>query len=229
VRKAGICLPQWRKLVCGVMIVIAPTSLMAQSTERAILYSSGGAWLNGNPAPSSSAIFPHDWIRTQHGTAARVDADGSTFTVEPETIVQFEGDELVLDHGTLQVNTFRGMRVRVDCLTVIPPAQEWARYDVTDVDGKVVVLAHQNDVKIHYRGVGLRGSKAAVSSDVTVEQGGQATREEQCPAAAKLAAPGANKAWLDTWYAKGAGLVAVGVVVCKALCFGGEPVSPSMP
>ena len=29
------------------------------------------------------------------------------------TIGQFEGDELVLDHGGLQLNTSRGMRVRV--------------------------------------------------------------------------------------------------------------------
>lgn len=73
--------------------------------------------------------------------------------------MQFEGDELVLEHGTLQVNTWRGIKVRVDCLTVIPPAQEWARYDVTDVDGRVLVLAHQNDVKIHYHGVaGIRRS-----------------------------------------------------------------------
>jgi hypothetical protein len=211
------------------MIFIAPTSLIAQSAGRAMLYNPGGTWLNGNPAPSSSAIFPHDLIRTQQGTRARVDADGTTFTVEPETIVQFEGDELVLEHGTLQVNTWRGIKVRVDCLTVIPPAQEWARYDVTDVDGRVLVLAHQNDVKIHYHGVaGIRRSKETVFSDVTVEQGGQATREERCAAAAKPPV-GAGGPMLNGAVARDLGIVAVGVIACAVLCRGGDPVSPDKP
>ncbi|MGA8700903.1 MAG: hypothetical protein WB625_04595, partial [Candidatus Sulfotelmatobacter sp.] len=94
---------QWRKLVCGVMIVILPTSLMAQNSARAMLHDDGGVWLNGSPAPNSSAIFLHDLVQTQKGNWAKIDADGSTVTVQPETIVQFEGDELVLDHGSLQL------------------------------------------------------------------------------------------------------------------------------
>ena len=114
------------------------------------------------------------------GNWAKIDADGSTVTVQPETIVQFEGDELILDHGSLQLNTSRGMKVRVNCITVIPLTQDWNRYDVTDVDGRVMVAAHQNDVKIHYQGAATRLSKQARSSDVTVHQGEQVTREERC-------------------------------------------------
>ena len=95
------------------MIVILPTLLMAQDSARAILHNGGGALLNGNPAPNSSAIFLHDLVQTQKGNGAKIDADGSTVMVQPDTIVQFAGDELVLDHGGLQLNTSRGMRVRV--------------------------------------------------------------------------------------------------------------------
>jgi hypothetical protein len=216
---------EWRKLVCGVMIVILPTSLMAQNSARAMLHDDGGVWLNGSPAPNSSAIFLHDLVQTQKGNWAKIDADGSTVTVQPETIVQFEGDELVLDHGSLQLNTSRGMKVRVNCITVIPLTQDWNRYDVTDVDGRVVVVAHQNDVRIHYQGAATRLSKQARSSDVTVHQGEQVTREERCGAPARPAE--ATGTTLNSIWAKGAGIAAVGILTCWALCRGDEPVSPS--
>ena len=75
------------------------------------------AWLNGKPAPNSSAIFPHDLVQTRKESTAKIDVDGSTVTIQPGTMVQFEGDELFLDHGSLQVNSARGMRVRVNCMT----------------------------------------------------------------------------------------------------------------
>jgi len=209
------------------MLVILPESLMAQD-PRAMLHNDGGVWLNTNPAPSSSAIFVHDLIRTQKDNTGKIDAAGTTVTVEPETIVQYEGDELFLDHGHLQVNTWQGMKVRVDCLTVIPPPHEWARYDVIDVDGKVLVLAYQNDVKIHYRGTAAWRSKHAEFSDVTVYQGGQATREERCGAAAQTVA--ARGPLLSSPWVKVAGIAAVGLI-CLGLCRidSPVPVSPSQP
>jgi len=195
-----------------------------------MLHNEGGAWLNGNPAPKSSAIFVHDLVRTQKENKARIDADGSTVTVEAETIVQFEGDELVLEHGSLQINTWRGMKVRVNCLTVSPPAQQWARYDVRDVDGKVLVLAYQNDVKIHYGGPAAWRSKHVELADVTVYQGGQETREERCGEAAKPAeVVNAKVAILNNTWAKVAGVGVIGVLTCWALCHTDDPLSPDKP
>ena len=211
------------------MLVILPISLLAQDSARALLHNNGGVWLNGNPAPNSSAIFLHDVVQTQNGNLAKIDADGSTATVQPDTIVQFEGEELVLDHGTLQLNTSRGMKVRVNCVTVIPLTQEWTRYDVTDVDGRVMVVANQNDVKIHFQGAAARRSKLAGFSDVTVHQGEQVTREERCASAKPAEEVSATGTILNSMWAKGAGIVAIGVLTCWALCRGDEPVSPSKP
>ncbi len=219
----GVYLLEWRKLFCGMMIVILPTSMMAQESARAVLHDDGGVWLNGNPAPTSSAIFLHDLVQTQKGNPAKIDADGSTVMVQPDTIVQFEGNELVLDHGGLQLNTSRGMRVRVNCMTVIPLTQEWTRYDVIDVDGRMMVEAHQNDVKIHYQDAGARLSK---TPDVTVHQGEQVTREEhRCGEPAKPT----QGPILDSPWAIGVGTAVIGLITCWALCRGGAPVSPSKP
>jgi hypothetical protein len=224
-----VCLLEWRNLVCGVMIAIVPTSLMTQDSGRAMLHSDGGVWLNGNPAPNSSAIFLHDLIQTQKGNNAKIDADGSTVTVQPDTIVQFEGDEVVLDHGGLQLNTTRGLRVRVNCMTIIPIAPAWTRYDISDVDGKVIVTAYENEIKIHYQGAAARRSKLAGFSDVTVHPGEQVTREERCGAPAKpVEVINAKGAILNSVWAKTAGLAAIGLI-CLGLCHGDDPISPDKP
>ena len=228
--EAEVCLAEWRNLVCGAMIVILPASLMAQDLGRAMLHSDGGTWLNGEPAPKSSAIFPHDLVQTRTGSTAKIDINGSTVTVQPDTLVQFEEDELFLEHGSLQLNSARGMRVRVNCITVIPLTQAWTRYDVTDVDGKVMVAAYENEVKIHYPHVAARQSKDNGSSDVTVHSGEQVTREERCGATPKSGAPlDAKGAILNSPWAKGTGIAAIGVLTCWALCRGNEPVSPAKP
>ena len=51
---------------------------------------------------------------------ARIEMIGSSVDVNPETMVQFQGDELALDDGSLSVNTSRGLRIRVGCVTVTP-------------------------------------------------------------------------------------------------------------
>jgi hypothetical protein len=212
------------------MIVILPASLMAQSSGAAILHSGGGVWLNHNPAPASSAIFPKDLIQTAKDAQAKIDAEGSTVTVQPDTIVEFDGDELVLDHGSLQVVTSRALRVRVNCITVTPVVLEWTRYDVTDVDGKVHVAANQDDVKIHYAGAAAQHSKQATWSDATVHQGEQATREERCGAAAKVdKIVDADGAILNHPWAWATGAMVIGVVTCWALCRGDYPISPAQP
>jgi hypothetical protein len=220
---------EWRNLVCGAMIVILPASAMAQDLGRAMLHSDGGVWLNGNPAPNSTAIFLHDLVQTPKGRTAKIDAQGSTITIQPATRVQFEEEELFLDSGSLQVNSARGMRVRVNCMTVIPPAQGWTRYDVGDADGKLTVVAYESDVKIHYRRVAPHQAKDTGTSDVIVHRGEHVVRDGRCQAGSQPAPLDAKGALLNSPWAIGAGIVAIGALTCFAFCREPEPVSPDTP
>lgn len=212
------------------MIVVLPASLVAQDFGRAMLHSDGGASLNGKPAPSSAAIFAGDFVQTRKASSAKIDIDGSTITIQPDSLVQFEGDEVDLDHGSLQVNSTRGVRVRVNCVTVVPLRQEWTRYDVIDADGKVLVAAHENDVQIRFKHAAAQRSKDVGPSDVTVHRGEQVIRSEQCGPEFKPAQPlHADGAILNSPWARGAGIAAVGVITCYALCRNGNPVSPDKP
>ncbi|HVI07855.1 MAG TPA: hypothetical protein VND65_06130 [Candidatus Binatia bacterium] len=202
---------------------------MSQESGRAMLHADGAVWLDGNAAPASSAIFDHSLIQTQKGNA-RLDVDGSTATIDPETVVQFEGDELLLDHGTLHLSTQRKLRVRVNCLTITPVLGEWTRYDVTDVDGRVTISALTDDVEVHHKASVNKKAQATESLHAVVRQGEQSTRDEHCGGAIKPAdTVDADAAYLNTWWAKGAAIGALVFVTCYALCRGDDPVSPYKP
>jgi len=231
VRRQGISLSEWRQLVCCVVIVILPASLLAQDANRGLLHSDGGTWLNELPATPVAAIFPDSLVQTQAGHVARIDVEGSSVLIAPETMVQFQGHELVLDHGSLQLDTSRAMEVMVGCITVTPVHAERTEYEVTDSGGKVRVLASKNDVKIHAHETLVRKAKQGESSDTIVYQGEHVERSERCgaaPESERAAIPGAGAA-LNSWWAVAGGSVVAGVLICLGLCYGDDPISPSGP
>jgi hypothetical protein len=217
------------------MIVILPVSLLGQDAAAAMLHSNGvGVVVNKYPAPASTAVFDHDLIETQKNAAARIEASGSTADINSDSMVQFDISELVLEHGSLSVNTSRGMRVRVGCLTVTPVNnEEWTHYDVVDLDGKVTVSALKDDVYIDARSNKPKDAKQATHSDrVIVREGEQKSREEKC-GAVDLKTPGAiagRGAIMNSPWAIGAGFAGVGAALCFGLlCQGDDPVSPTKP
>jgi ferric-dicitrate binding protein FerR (iron transport regulator) len=213
------------------MIATLPASLAADDNGAAILQSNGGVLLNGLSAAPSAALFPRDTVETQPKTAARIELTGSAIDINPETLVEFEGDEIVLEHGSVSVNTSRAFKVRVGCLVVIPVNPTWTRYDVTDVDGKVTVAALKSDVNINSRSANPQTAKQSANAGrVSVREGEQKSRQEKCGGAdVKSARAAARGSILDSPYSVG---VAVGVfagLTCWALCNGDNPVSPSRP
>jgi len=199
-----------------------------------MLRSSGqGVFVNGSPAPSSAAIFSGDFIETPKQAAARIEATGSSATIDPETLPQcFEDQELVLDHGSLAVFTRRGLHVRVDCVTVTPvnPSIE-TTYEVLDREGKVTVHATKGDVYIDAKSKNPKEVKnPSKSSRGIVRESEQKSCEEKCgaPAMKWQKPPGLGAAMNSPW-AIGGGVVAIGGLTVWVLCKGDDPISPSSP
>ena len=215
------------------MAVILPVSLMADDTGAAMLRSNPGVLLNKNPAPASAALFRDDLIETPKQVVARIEASGSTADIGPETMVQFDGDELVLEHGSLSVNSNQGMRVRVGCLTITPVNTDWTHYEVTDVDGKVTVSALKNDVYINeHTPKPQQARQSSQSSRTLVREGEQKSRDEKCGGAAPQQPPthvAGVGAIMNSPWAKTAGLAGIGGLLCLAFCHNDDPVSPSKP
>lgn len=215
------------------MAVILPVSLSGQENASAILRSSGaGVLVNGNPSPESIALFPNDLVETSKNIVARIEATGSAADIGAGTMVQFEVEELVLDHGSLSVNTTRGLRVRVGCLTVTPVnASDRTQYDVSDLDGKVTVNAAKSDVYIDSRAKKPREAKnPSRSSRDLVREGEQKSREEKCGAAYPRGdtSPGLG-ALMNSRWALILGGSAAGAIACLGLCRDDDPASPSKP
>ena len=212
------------------MIVVLPVALVADDTGASMLHNQGGVLLNGKPAPDSSAIFRNDTIQTQPHFEATIDTTGSTVTVKGETLIQEGENELFLEHGTVLVSTSRGMAVRVGCLRVVPVTAQWTQYDVTDVNGKVTVNAHKNDVLIEVRRGSQEMRRQQPSDKATVHEGEHASRDEKCsPATKRPRYEAAHGAILNDPWAKWSAVGVIGVVTCLALCRGDDPVSPYRP
>ncbi len=227
-------LSSWRHIVSSSLVLIVPVSLYAQETTGAILRGDGvGVFVNDTAAPSSTALFSDDVIRTEKNAAARIEATGSSADIGAETIVQFEGDELVLDHGSLSVNTTRGMKVRIGCLTITPVDDgNWTHYDVVDVNGKVTVSALKLDVYIDEHTKKTQEPKPTGNkSRDRVRETEQKSREDKCGGGYLNPSdlpPGVGPIMNSPW-AIGAGAGAIIALTCFALCRSGNPLSPSWP
>src|SRR5262249_33899731 len=151
------CLPILRFCLCWIISAVLPLSSLGQALPEgppgAILHTDGGVWVNGYEAHDSSAVFAGDVIETKSGSSATLTLEGSTVLMAPESVSNFQGALLELDHGGVSVTTTSGFRVRVNCILVIPVLNQWTQYAVTDLNGTVDVSARKLDVNVeHERG-----------------------------------------------------------------------------
>jgi len=97
--------------------------------------------------PRSLPSSPTPWSRPSG--SAKIDVDGSTVLIAPETM------NAIPRRGTRprprqpELDTAREMKVLIGCITVSPITSDRTQYEVTDINGRVRVVATKNDVKIH--------------------------------------------------------------------------------
>ncbi len=222
----------WRQFILLAVIALLSAFLLADDAGAVLRSDGSGVLVNRTTPPTSTVLFAGDLIETQQNAVARIEASGSAVNINAQTVVQFESEELVLEHGSVSVNTTRGLRVRVGCLVVVPQNRaDWTHYEVVDMDGKVTVSAIKSNVDINSGGLKLGQVKGSPSIALTVLEGEQKSRDDKCGAEKNLpASPVGNGPSLNSPWAIGAGAVGIGVLICFAVCRGGsQPISPSQP
>lgn len=188
--------------------------------------------MNDYEAKDSTAIFTGDLLETKPAFSATLNLDGSEILIQPESVVNFQGNFLVLDHGSVAVGTSRTFKVKVHCITVVPVADQWTQYEVTDLNGTVQVAAHKSDVNVeHEMGKGRPEAGTEASRGGIVHEGEQKSYDESevCGGPPRLSAPSSslNPKWIGIGGAVGGGLL-----LCVLLCGGSSkksPISPSSP
>ncbi|HEY6765662.1 MAG TPA: hypothetical protein VI386_12890, partial [Candidatus Sulfotelmatobacter sp.] len=223
------------QVVSCVLLLLLPASLFAADTEAAMLYSNGGAWVNGFHVPrASSTIFAGDLLQTRSDSVANINSAGSSITVHSDSLVQFEGSSLKIEHGGVSVSTSKGVAARAGEVKVFPLTAAWTEFNVTDVDGTVRIAARKGDLQIR-DGNGTQ----------TLAQGQETTREESSDQSSDSkdkdkdkknkkrssgAAPAAGGGILNSPIAIGVGAAAIAGVTTWVLVVNNDhPASPSKP
>jgi hypothetical protein len=218
----------FRKMVSCVLLLVFPASLFAADSGAAMLYTTGAAWVNGGHVPNASAIFAGDLVQTRSDAAANINAPGSSITVLGDSLVQFDGASLKVEHGGVAISTSKGVAASAGDVKVAPASNGWTEFNMTDVDGTVKIAARKGDLNI-----------TDDNGTTTLAQGQETTRDEQSDQSDSNkkkskkrgtgAAPAAGGGILDSPLAIGIGGAAIVGVTAWVLIRNDNPVSPSSP
>lgn len=223
----------FRGMVSCVLLILFPGSLFAADSNAAMLYvnANGAAWVNGTHVPrTSSAIFSGDLLQTRRDSVANINEPGSSITVLADSMVQFHGISVDIQHGGVSVSTSKGIAATAGDVRVTPASNAWTEFDVSDLDGTVRIFARKGNLMVN------DGKDV-----VTLQQGQDTTRDESNPAAenngkkkrnkkqAGGAVPAAGNGIMNSPYAIGIGGAAVIGLTTWVLVKNDDPASPAKP
>lgn len=220
----------FRRMVSCVLVILFPGAMFAADSNAAMLYSNGPTWVNGAHVPrDSSAIFSGDLLQTRSDSVANINQPGSTITILSESLVQFEGTSVKLEHGGVTVSTSRGVATTAGDVKVAPATLNWTEFNVVDVDGTVRILAKKGDLtvtdgkEVFTLPQGQETSRDETSADNTDNTNGKHHKRMGG------AAPGAEGGILNSPIAVGVGGAAIVGVAAWVLIHNDNPASPSTP
>jgi len=222
------------KILSCMMVMIFPAALFAAEQPAAMLYSHGAALLNGNSIARSAAIFSGDLVQTQADSVANINAPGSSVMVLNESLVQYEGSTLKLEHGGVTISTSKLLATRAGDVTVAPSASVWTEFEVRDVDGRVLIAARKGDLTISddtgttILAQGQQTTREASDSQVDNHDSPDNKKKKKKKEAAGAIAPAAGGI-LNSPVAVGIGAGVIVGVTAWVLIQGDQPVSPAKP
>src|SRR5271165_394446 len=226
----------FRGMVSCVLMILFPGSLFAADSNAAMLYTNGAAWVNGVHVPrSSSAIFSGDLLQPRSDSVANINESGSSITVLADSLVQFEGASVDIEHGGVTVSTSKEIAATAGDVKVAPASNAWTEFNVTDIDGTVRIFARKGALTIDDG-----------KSVVTLAQGQDTTRAETSDTSdndnakdkdskkkhrKKMAGavPAAGGGILSSPYAIGIGAGAIAGITTWVLIKNDNPASPTVP
>jgi hypothetical protein len=219
--------PFYLKILSCMMVMVLPTALLAADLPGAMLYSHGTALLNGNTIARSSAIFSGDLVQTNADSVANINATGSSVLVMNDSLVQYEGSALKLEHGGVTISTSKLLAASAGAVKVTPAAGVWTEFSVRDVDGRVQIAARKGDLTISDD---TGTSTLAEGQETTRDDSqSQSRNKKRKKGIAEAAAPGAAGAIFDSPITIGiAGAIAAGGTIW-VLSRNDDALSPAKP
>jgi hypothetical protein len=221
----------FRRMVSCVLVLLFPGSMLAADSNAAMIYINGAAYVNDARVPRpSAAIFSGDLLQTRPHSVANINESGSSITVLGDSLVQFQGTSVDIQHGGVAVATSKSIVATAGDVKITPASNAWTEFNVVDTDGTVRIAARKGDLMID------DGKDV-----VTLAQGQETTRDETNPDAKPTtkkkrsrrqvpgATPAAGGGALSSPIAIGIGAGAIIGVTTWVLIKNDHPASPSKP
>ena len=136
------------KSLAWVLVVLFPASIVLADATSAMLNANGNVSVNGTPVERATAIFPGDKVQTGPNSIATLTSEGSSVTVPGNSSLVFSRSFVNVLCGTATVATSRGMSVRVSHLLVQPARGEQARFQITQNEGQLQIIAREGTLAI---------------------------------------------------------------------------------
>jgi hypothetical protein len=225
----------FRGMVSCVLMILFPGSLFAADSNAAMLYTNGAAWVNGVHVPrSSSAIFSGDLLQTRSDSVANINESGSAITVLSDSLVQFQGVSVDIEHGGVTVSTSKEIAATAGDVKVIPASNAWTEFNVTDIDGTVRIFARKGSLTIDdgKNVVTLAQGQDTTRPEITDNPDNDKTKDTKKKKDRKRmagAVPAAGGGILSSPYAIGIGAGAIAGVTTWVLIKNDNPASPTVP
>jgi len=138
----------WVKNLAWILVVLFPASLVMADATSAMLIASGDVTVNGSPIERATAVFPGDKVHTGPNASARLTNQGSSVTVAGNSSLVFSKSFVNVLCGSALVATNRGMAVRVSNLLVQPARGEQTRFQITQNEGQLQIIAREGTLAI---------------------------------------------------------------------------------
>jgi hypothetical protein len=141
------------KLASIALLVVFPVVTLNAAPPAAVMYASGNVLVNGVGAPSSTAIFEGDRLRTGTNSAVDIVLDGALLTLAPESSLRLQGGSVSLETGSISVATTKRLGAQAGAISVFPVADTKTSYRVARLNNAVFVSTTAGTVKVIDNGV----------------------------------------------------------------------------
>jgi hypothetical protein len=213
------------KILSCMMVLVLSAAAFAADLPGAMLYSHGTALLNGNSIARSSAIFSGDLVQTNADSVANINSTGSSVLVLNDSLVQYEGSSLKLEHGGVTISTSKLLATRAGEVVITPVSSVWTEFEVRDVDGRVQIAARKGNLTISDN----RGTTTLAEGQQTTRDDSQSNNGKRKKEVAPAAATSAAGAVFDSpWVIGIGGGLAIGGGIW-VMAHDDDPVSPAKP
>ncbi len=205
-----------------VAVGLATLTAAAQNIGVAVVFGSGGIYLNGTQLLNSNALVAGDVVQTKDNGSGMISASGSSVALDSNTIVRFQGVSVALDRGAVKVASGQQMSVNARDLNIEPTSRQWTQFYVTRASGMITVIALKNDVSVSCGGASVIVKEGHELSRYDADNCGLGRKQNGAPSAASGPILTSTRA-AEAALAVGGGLTVWALSQCE------DPLSPDSP